>query len=634
MSGVSKIRWTFVGSPDVSGNQAKNWKNELGKTITRLSVQSVPAAFLVREALQNMLDAWRNGVFREKVGEAHGAFHVTARFVTHHKRACLDVLDSLGLDEELLNEIESRVSVSGGDDADEDEWKEFVKRLKRIRRKQELTVLLLEEEGSSGMFVDAAGGRDGMLAALYSHNQGNPQKGAGGSYGHGKGALAKASRLRMNVAYTNTDWCAEPNNLNRLMGVIYMPSFRLPAPGHPEGIQRSGFGLLVETMSTSEYVNGSVPGPYNDQAADAMAKNIGIGLRGKGEHGTTMLIVDPDFGVDDFKKAVELNWLPAIIRGHLNVTIVTEDRGSEAASSSQKTADPRGNASLYGFCAAQDLLQGAAAPSSADLQSRVYEEAGIGKLAVVATLDETESGHRLVYSRSREIGLVISYRWLNIPLPQGTTVSAHFQADATIDEVLRRSEPKTHNEWDASSEQGRESQKIVQRVEAFIKESIQDFVKNLRGGAQDTTKELDVLGDIFDAFLNTDGTKQGKFPNNTPTGGSGGPKSTVEIGIYNEETNPPTLTVSVRSEVDLTLHAVLEVLDDEGRVCGHFEANTVGIRAGTKQTGRATFTLDPTNKHPFTAASDKDSDLVIDLGNAIKESYRLRWNVSYREAAE
>jgi hypothetical protein len=624
MSSSHPIIWPFAGSPDMPGNLAKNWKNE-DRRSSRKFHESIGEAesFLAREAIQNMVDARMSADYRKASESFNGPFKIKARFVTFHQEECAKVLKNLGLDEKLLNEKTEQQKLSSGDQMDKDLWAQFLKNLNKIIKAKKLRVLYLEEEATSGMY--ASNVRDNLIIAMYSHNQGNPNAGAGGSFGHGKGAIARASKLRMNVAYTNTDWCQAPHNSNRLMGVLYMPSFWSSVPKGGSA-KHSGFGLLTKKFESRDYIEGKVPVPFSGPEADELAQNLGMAVRKSRNNGTTMMIVEPDFEPDDFRKAVELNWLPALVNSDLSVEIIEEERGTVAPTpTSSYNVDPLKNTSLSGLCAAQLLLSNSDVVSIQEstnikiIEHKVYEQPGVGKLSIVAHVHVGEFQPQIVYSRSRNIGLVIRHNHKNGTLPTGIDVRAHFQADPKLNDILRKSEPKTHDEWASGIELNKDDKEAVLSVDTHIKESINDFLRNLNKGLPTDEKELDILSGIFNNMFGSKGKKttEKKRRRNPSTG----TKPSIKITFKEEVIHPlPSLTVDVDTEHDVNLIAVLEVLNDDGMPYGWYNA-------GQKQfkKGKTVHTFQLLEFAEFICTKPTDTKTIL-LDDALSGAYRMRWS--------
>lgn len=593
MSKAPTLTWMRQGSPDVSGDFAKNWKNEKHRSRRRFYHTIMSAVyFFAREAIQNMKDAWSNTEFR-KATKAHSeTFKVRARFVTYHKEEAKKILRALGIDEELDKMLHAQVLPADASDAKA--WNDYRNLIKEIRKKNCLRVLYMEEEDASGMFVNPVTGRDGLLAALYSHNQGNPQAHAGGSFGHGKGALAKASNLRTNVAYTNTDWCKPPHNENRMMGVTYMPSFQTGSATSQK--RYSGFGLLVQKTDTSADVSGDIPIPFSGKSADAKAIELGMHVRTPGQHGTTMMIVEPAFTADELSKATALYWLPAILRGRLEVTVIEEHRGHPSRQQPvMNTVDPCAEPALNGFCAAQKLLgQGSLTAQDCEqlgvIDSEVYSVDGIGRIAIVATKhDDTvqvDDGHTLApqiaYSRSRGIGLVIAYDHKDAALPRGLDVRAHFQADPALEELLRSSEPKAHDEWSKEEIPPVDGKKI-KAINDLIKDAIRQFVQRLRGNQSQEAKALEVASQAWNKIGKEIGknaktsTKQ-----NAKTRGGSAPGPQIMLESESQDNNgSPALNLKVTTKGAIDIGGMLHVLDDSGRAVTSFCTLPVTVPAAS-----------------------------------------------------
>jgi len=630
VSKPTTLLWMRQGSPNLSGDLAKNWKNERrgGQKRFYHTIRAV-VYFFVREALQNMKDAWANQKYRSATASRPSRFELTARFVTHHKDEAKKILAALGIDETLEKVLGSMATPP--DAADADAWAEYKKVVETLLKGNKVRVLYMEETNASGMFYDPETDRDSLLTALYSHNQGNPQAGAGGSYGHGKGALAKASKLKTNVAYTNTDWCKNPYNKNRLMGVVSMPSFQAKA-SDGKVKWHSGFGLLVAGTRTDDDVNGELPVPFEDAAADAKAQALGMTVRGKGEHGTTMMIVEPEFDAEEFKRAAALYWLPAILGGSLKITVVEEHRGDpgKQGKTYEGVVNPEEEAALAGFCAAHRLLAAETlTPSeraSIDVNSfEVYKKSGVGSLAIVATkhnaamrVDEDEKVlPQIVYSRSRGIGLVISYTQKNISLPQGLDVRAHFQADPDLEALLRASEPKAHDDW-SKAEISREKAKKITELNEHIDRSIGEFVQKLRGDQSQEAKALDVASQAWNKIGQKIGkSPKAKNPGKKQTGGGrGGPRIDFEGEDLDSGTGFPLLKVKVVSKSDLTIdvRGVLHVLDDYGKRVFAFDARSVTVTATASGAPACLTALDDPN-NPGS------------LKKAVDEKHHMEWEV-------
>lgn len=514
--------WTWQrihpGRPAMSGELGKQFKNEAIKQpgVTQVGAPPPEATVLSREAIQNSWDAGR--VLQADL-ESKGleAPPFVAKFVYRS----------------LVGDEKARVSAALG-------LSELTQRASKAPRRDlgiaesdcldhvddlaiPLSLLILEERGTIGMEGSWQQSKSKMSLALMSSGMTAKGAGAGGSYGYGKAGLIRGSAPRVVVAHTcfrESD--DEPGVTRRLLGATYWGDHR--ADDQPF----TGFALL------GQHESDDLVAPLENAAADALASELGLMIRDPASYdelGSSFLLVEPTVSPVDLRKAIERNWWPAILDGLIDITI-------ETATGEVLHPRPRKNEVLHTFIRGYELAttqQDNQSPQEARKNLSTYTPVGgstyaLGHLGMHADLagwsytqgaeaDEDEEGaisHKSLIALIRGPRMVVEYYEAGRGQP---FVRGAFVADPSVDDRLRQTEPKAHDAWQTTAEEGThpDASKVAAEVLKRIRGSVRDFKKQLRPPPpREQDIRLPLLDDLFRNLLENKGPKNPPVPQGDP----------------------------------------------------------------------------------------------------------------------
>ena len=338
---------------------------------------------------------------------------------------------------------------------------------------ESLRLLVCEEVGGVGRYGhwwtqgDITKDDSRLKLALIQTQSEKGSKVSGGSWGHGKKAIANASKCRALFAYT----CfvkrikASENDADitrRLTGVAYWKKHvdaRLKVRCQGLGI----FGSLID-QSSNEWADNFMP--LDDLSADDCVSRFGISditvrsSKQVDQCGTTYIIVEPAFTAKDLVQSIERNWWPLILKDEIFIS-VTDTKGDDVEIA------PQNQTPLVPFLQAYKLLDGSKAPAKYELRKDVeVSHSAKGTLAsgTIALTSDTEP-NGWSYSEQEDAAslvclvrgdMVIAYqpsppkRW-RLPFVRGV-----FVVDSEIHKesakILRLAEPHLHNSWQTKDE--------------------------------------------------------------------------------------------------------------------------------------------------------------------------------------
>lgn len=454
-----------------SGDLAKVFRNEPVKApgVFAVHAPADEASLLVREAIQNSWDAALES--REEPGDAlssesrrgEGAFEVcfTFKSLTGDERS--ERVASLG-----LRQLAARVVSVGGREsiglAVED-------CLSHLDDEEELRLLEISETAGGGMHGPWTGDKSKLWLALCSIGITPDTSGRGGSYGYGKSGLIRGSAIRVVIAYSCfAERSDDPGVTRRLLGVTYWDRHELG------GVSYTGSARLGAAAP------GSLAQSLTNEPADRMAERLGMAVRRPdtpAERGTTLLLVEPRVQAKDLVAATERYWWPALHESSLRFHVRIVDESGES-----HYPRPRSNADIRPFIDAYELAttpQDSRRPDATRLQIR-----GIGAYDTPGTLGlraeipgwsypehsetETDIRHRSLIALVRKPRMVVEYydAGRTPPYVRGT-----FVADDSINEALRRTEPKAHDAWQTRGASG-----DVREDHSALARGLLDRIKN------------------------------------------------------------------------------------------------------------------------------------------------------------
>lgn len=328
-------------------------------------------------------------------------------------------------------------------------------------------VLFVSDRGTVGLGGPTradrvASGQRNWLSFVLNSGEKRDVDGGGGTYGYGKGCFFILSRARTIVIHTRFE--GEDGSVrSRLIGSAMLTHHEyrgVPYTG------RHWWGIPRENHCD----------PLEDEAADELARLLGLPGFDKGDTGTTIAVLDPDLTdptlPDDDSRQMSIaeagryladaaawNLWPLTLQGRQEILEIQVRANGESVD----VPSENGDAALASFAAAYRAV---VAPSGTDVRAG-HAKARIGKLEVERTMGATVDSHA-----ARELGLegsphhvcvmrrpelVVKYVQGRAREMQHLGYAGVFKADDSLDELYARSEPPTHDAWIDSQLAGREA---------------------------------------------------------------------------------------------------------------------------------------------------------------------------------
>ena len=380
--------------------------------------------------------------------------------------------------------------------------------------------LRIVESGTTGMYGPFESAQSKMFLALVSLGYTVKGPGSGGSYGYGKAGLIAGSATRTVVAYS----CFLPRSddqedgapvTRRLLGMTYWGQHSV------DGQSFTGFARLGDNQ-------GGWVRPLTNDAADDAAVALGLRRRDASDLsdlGTTFLLLDPVVEPDDLRNAIERNWWAAIEERRFTplITDLQDDGNTRTI-----VPRPKKNPVLASFVRAYEI---ATTPQDNDVAEEHGADLGelpgaldslkIGRIGLVADLDgwsywadaEGDDGAQVEQASLVALlrGPLMTVEYFR---PRGTRrppfVRGAFVADAEVDDLLRQSEPKAHDEWVTTLDKlgedvSNKAPRVAQEVLKAVASQTRKFQERLKPPPPDASNiRLDVLAGLFKGLARGD----------------------------------------------------------------------------------------------------------------------------------
>ncbi len=516
----------------------------------------------VREVTQNSVDARLDS--NEPVRMRYSSYVLTPS----QRLAMRDFLQGDGQIATRMGSFKGREQFSGDGGFFEDE-----------RSEKETRVLLVEDFGTKGLGgnIGEDGPDDHFSRLVYFFGQSHEEGATGGAFGFGKSVYSVASAIRTVIYYSKP----AGNLPSRLTAVSLFPSHE------HEGKRYTGYALCGVPGSDASFPIEPIEGA----AADALAQQLGMQARQEGETGTSLLVVDCDYAVEDLKEALEKWWWPRLVTtGPQGLIAVLSQDGRQLSE-----PNPVARTDLEQFVRAyQHFLDGR--DDTTEAKSKVIRSTSrkvIGKLTLrrieldpVLIDEESWCTHTVALIRGPK--LVVQYA------PMGRRhmppfVGA-FIADEAMDPTFRRSENPAHDTWAPESNRLTEEERpLVRAVEKYAKQFARDFQTSFMAKPLGASSRLRALEDLLGQMFNR-GQRVGRVPpgpdrpvslrvRERRDGVHGFDEARIEIRPkVSPEPLPARLTVSAHLLGDANRNQLdalqVELFDDEGRPLSQ------GVQAG------------------------------------------------------
>lgn len=396
-----------------------------------------------------------------------------------------------------LNELEKRLNQYGKEELD---FEDGATCLDHLNDDSPIKCLYIHDYGATGLRGDPTGEDldESDFYRAFGQIGGNDRRIGGGSYGFGKSAFIKASRLRCVIAYSSFAPTDEDPVKTRLWGFVFWK-------GHKKF---AGFAQLGTLIQDSEAKSS----PLCDKQADEVAKSLGFRLRNANtpnETGTSLLVVDQVLDPASLQESLEKFWWPAIetFKNDFDVQIHTDLEILKLR--------PMQREYLRSFVRAFEIAtdNNAQIVEDSEMKFSISEKDttdSIGNLALVRVIDPVSVDSLTTNNASNLVALIRDPRMVvqyqphnnNAPIVQGV-----FVAESNFDSFLRSSEPGAHDIWDTKIDEShgrnwQRTKKVVNGVHDGIKKELIAFQKKLRPAAVTPPDSLEfadeILAEIFE----------------------------------------------------------------------------------------------------------------------------------------
>ena len=536
---MKTLNWNFpLGSLADSADGSTMGKLFRGQALS-------DTALLAREAIQNSSDAAREFA-KSRTGSPK--LKVVFRFVHlfgEEKARAVEALDLRGL--QAQRELYPKDHLQPNNVLDNLD-----------RADIPLELLFVEDYGTHGLYGSPLRYRNSHLfMAMYYIGSSDKAADAGGSYGFGKSALQRASRIASVVAHTAFEPQEDDPVTSRLIGFTWWPDLQQDGD-FMRG--RASFGEL-----RSEGSGSVLPYPLEDSVAAEVAGTLGFQARNPDDPadlGTSFLIVDPAIDPNALVQEVENWWWPALEEHKLDVEIVL-------ATGETIVPRPQQNPNVAPFLRAFAIANGVEMPSDPNRERLASDEwrnrngvggKNLGKLALVLNDSESLDGGEEPpttpkVALMRGPRMVVQY-WSGsrsrVPL-RGV-----FIASEEIDPILRETEPSSHDRWtdNSAGDLSQEATETARSVLTKIRDSVKRMATEITPPPPRTDKALGHFSKLMQGFL----------------GDKRGPQAPVNVGGERIELSfpdgRPTPEVLDDSEVRISAtFAVRVAADAPGHSC-------------------------------------------------------------------
>jgi hypothetical protein len=382
----------------------------------------------------------------------------------------------------------------------------FASSVKEFLDGDELNAILIRDFKTCGLGGkwDAYGQTDHfarLVCALNLDDKADGNSSSGGSYGLGKTAFAKSSKINTVVyhsVFTPSEKSADTHR--RLMVSGIYPKHEL------DGTSYGGFAYFGKPAS----YDGTIAAPFEDLDAEDLWSQIaslfGANLsRSKAQTGTDILVLVDTLDMQLLKKAVEDYYFPALISNDLSVTFISED-GSTDQPAVLARSDLDQFVKLYKKARSKEVIK--EEQLTVDAFNKRNGRA-IGRFAYqAAEPDEAVSPKNNCVAIMRGTGMVINYE--KVGGDQYEPAVGVYIAHDDVHEYLQTSENSAHSEWSEHSHRlnqkfPEEGKSIVSHVNSVIKRRFIEFQKNLQPDVSISKSENGLLARLLTGALS--GTK-------------------------------------------------------------------------------------------------------------------------------
>lgn len=360
----------------------------------------------------------------------------------------------------------------------------------------------------------------------------------GGTYGYGRSAFFRASAARTIFLHTRTE--VKGILESRFIGIAWVEKY-----DGPDGARHTGRHWWGRK-------DGDWVGPVTGEAADEIARRLGMPLPEERGTGTTIMVLDPETSADHVDSegdeeaeapaaspreqvvsSLLWNCWPRMVAGGLNFVVRWDGENVEVP---EPTKHPR----LKGFVRAFDVLRGIRKKSAMSRRfdiDLIRPSVHLGRLGLARTpFIETQYGPDPSCPISqtsplrhvalmRKTLLVLKYMEPSrIPPRDGEQYTGVFVTDGGVEEVFARSEPPSHDDWVKERISDPIERRYVNVSFRRIKEKVREFISpkvTLVGSPYQGS--LAGLADHLGTLLpGLEESAKGRSAPSTTSGGAGG----------------------------------------------------------------------------------------------------------------
>lgn len=464
------------------------------------------AALLAREAPQNSWDAARS--LRRMLNE-EVPFSIRFRYAEYRGSEREEMIRLLGLRE--LRERREQVK------ADRLPPGNILDRIDDSG--SALRLLYVEDWGSHGLFGHPdLQDQSHLFLAMYLLGGSRKEAGSGGSYGFGKSALERASRIKSVIAHSVFQPYGDDPVTSRLVGFAWWGSHSL------NGTWYEGRAMYAAKTQGQGPEPEEIFDPFADAASDTLAAALGMTARtasDKTQLGTTFMVIDPSIEPKELVGELEKWWWPALEDHLFDVTVVD-------AKGDVHHPRPRDNEFVAPFIPAYHIATGQSTvvdPKKQRLASEKWRSVrnrgvAVGELGlVVPDLESTESrdsdiDQEPVVALIRGPRMVIQYKAYG---RRRVPIRGAFVASPEADDSLRETEPSSHDCWDTnpSADVLQEATDLAKSVLNRISDAVKAMVAEVAPPPPRSRRSLALFSSLLGQFL---ADKKGPPPPPPPGG--------------------------------------------------------------------------------------------------------------------
>ena len=497
--------------PDPVGFDAEwiKWEADLA------DAPPVVAEIFAREYIQNSVDAIRTQKrLLAELGVDPGIkkFGINFRFVELSGERLEKFSAASGLGNLRTRYLQMSEDEKRSARLENSEW------LSAISQPKSLRLLVCEEVGGVGMYgywwtqgdINKTDSR--LKLALIQTQSEKGSLVSGGSWGHGKKAIANASECRALFAYTCFIKRAKKSEndsdiTRRLTGVAYWKK-HIYAQKVCQGL--GIFGHLKDQNSVVWADNFM---PLDEKTADDFIAKLGVNdialrsAKAPEQCGTSYIIVEPAFSAKDLARSIERNWWPLILKDEISFS-VTDDKGDDVEIA------PQNQPALVPFMHAFGLLDTSTALGRFEVREAIkvsHKNEGrlsSGSIALTSNTDpngwsysELEGAASLVCLIRGD--MVIAYqpspeKKRQIPFLRGVFV-VDSDKNKESAQILRLAEPHLHNSWQSKDERivSPEDRKYAADLLDQIHLKVRDLRKAIKGVRRPINAQFRAFTKIF-----------------------------------------------------------------------------------------------------------------------------------------